>query len=319
MNIGLYVGSWPQNIGNAFFDLGSEAIVRRAIVDSKCYYTGGAVHWTFSESRSQRFGKLASKLVRKFGRNSSPTNSMEIAQFVETDILVFAGMSLCEEFIHNNGITIRAAAARGIPILGLGVGASTYSARESRAVTEFLNHIPRAAFITRDEDTFRMLTGVSHPVLSGIDCAFFLPEAFEPPKLDLAEFDVETFDERGQTPKVEHGGRLVIRTHHDLWGPLPRRYMKHANTLVSDVPQDYLTIYSQAHTTFSDRVHACVATLAYGGRAQLFSNTPRRALFDQVGAESVYSRVISVNQDRLSELKQQQISMTSKLISDLVK
>lgn len=31
---------------------------------------------------------------------------------------------------------------------------------------------------------------------------------------------------------------------------------------------------------YSDRVHACIPTLAFGNKARLFSNSPRIALFE---------------------------------------
>ena len=70
--------------------------------------------------------------------------------------------------------------------------------------------------------------------------------------------------------------------------------------IASDEPYTYAQVYALAEATFSDRVHACVATLAYGGRAHLFNPaTQRSALFDRVGATDVESGLVSIDQGLL--------------------
>jgi hypothetical protein len=154
-------------------------------------------------------------------------------------------------------------------------------------------------------------------MFQGMDCAFFLPDYYAPPKLVLPDYNVECFDEKHQ-PTIDHKKNLVLRAHHDMWGPLREEYINQPMTLVSDVPEDYLTIYSQAKETYSDRVHACVATLAYGGKARLFSKTPRKALFDRVGAQKVTSELISLDKDLLSEMKTKQVDKAREYISMLI-
>ena len=106
-----------------------------------------------------------------------------------------------------------------------------------------------------------------------------------------------------------------LRTHHDLWGPLPKRYINAANTVVSDVPEDYLSIYSNADTTYSDRVHACVATLAYGNSAQFFGKTQRAKLFTEVGIEDI-GTLSRLDLEELSLIKRSQLELIKKLAKD---
>jgi hypothetical protein len=103
-----------------------------------------------------------------------------------------------------------------------------------------------------------------------------------------------------------------------MWGPLPERYLGQPDTLVSDIPEDYLTLYAQAEETHADRVHACVASLSYGKRARLYSSTPRRALFDKVGLSAVASQVSQIDMQRLQELKQAQVAQTRAFVEQLV-
>ena len=326
LKIGCYIGSWPQNIGNAFFDLGARAILNAAFPGAQFYNMGGAVHWMFNASalhhKESMFGRRGCNMLKKldiistYGNNS---NSFEIGEVAEVDVLVFAGMSMCREFVENNGRTFLAAAKRGVAVLGLGAGGSCYNDDEVRSVSEFFNSLPRAGVITRDDDTFDMFSGNIKHVVKGIDCAFCLPEYFTPPRLALPAYDVENFDERFITPPtIDHGGRMVIYTHHDLWGPLPRKYISKSNTMISDVPEDYLSLYSQVNTTYSDRVHACVASLAYGNKARLYSSTPRKALFKKMKLEAITSTEVSLNMDLCQELRQIQIQNVKNIIENMM-
>ena len=321
MKIGLYNGAWPQNIGNAFFDLGARALLRAAVPEATFYPMGGAVHWMQRASaihhhtKYGRAGAVLNRLTRKAPRE---TKSIEIGEIADVDLIVFAGMSMCEEFLDNNAMTISAAANRGVAVLGLGTGAYRYTKEEARLYSAFLGTLPRASVITRDDDTFSMYSESVKSIWAGIDCAFFLPEYYAPPRLTLSGFDVENFDEDGNFPIIDHGSRRVLRAHHDMWGPLPRRYLGQPDTLVSDIPEDYLTLYSQAIETHADRVHACVASLSYGNRARLYSSTPRKALFDKVGVPNITSQVSQLDMPYLQELKQAQIVQTRKFIERLI-
>lgn len=315
--IGMYIGSWPQNIGNAFFDFGAIAIIKAAYPNATLYPMGGAVHWMFNQVKDKPQGVLK-KLYTNISNADRKGNSIEIGQFAKVDLIVFAGMSMCDEFIANNGKTFVDASKRGVAILVLGAGALQYTNEEAERYAEFLSSLGRYGVLTRDEDTYNLFRDRIQNIQSGIDCAFFLPDYYQPPMLDLPLYDVLTFDSMSVPVELHNRDNMVIHAHHDCWGPLPDHYTNKPNTLVSDVPQDYLTIYSQANETHSDRVHACIATLAYGKRAKLYSNTPRKALFKKVGMNNVCDETCSVDLEMLEKLKSDQINLTRALIKNIV-
>ena len=319
LKIGMYAGSWPQNIGNAFFDFGAEAIIRQAFPDAELFRMGGAVHWMFNNSSRTRFGLLG-RAIRKFGPVHHPVNgnSIEIGEFADLDLLVFPGMSMCEEFAVNNGPTFLEANKRGVAVLGLGAGGSLYNDREIEKFSTFFNKLNNAAIITRDDDTFQMFSGKINNITKGIDCAFFLPDYFKAPKLALEDYEVVTFDasEPPEGLRDSKPGRIFM--HHDLWGPLPKKYTNKKRTLVSDVPEDYLSLYANCQVTHSDRVHACIASLAYGNSAQLYSNTPRKALFKKLNLEDITSRPVKLDFDHLKHLKSEQVESTKKVVLGLL-
>lgn len=319
MKIAFYAGSWPQNIGNAFFDFGAEAIAKKAFVDSDFYRTGGAVHWMFNNSRYARKGKRFSQ-IRSLTRHTPKKNgnSIEIAELIDSDIVIFAGMSMCEEFVLHNGPTLKAAAKNGAKIIGLGAGASRYTAREAIAFGDFFSDLPNSAIITRDDDTYEMFKNRIDNIQQGIDCAFFLPDYFSAPKLITDKYKVLTFDFEKEPEDALTPDLKIFRTHHDLWGPLPERYTNRPNTLVSDVPEDYLSLYANCEVAYSDRVHACIASLSYGNEAKLYSSTPRKSLFSKVGAENISHTKVKLNLDKLSELKEMQIELLKKVVESIV-
>jgi len=316
LNIALYIGSWPQNIGNAFFDLGLEAIVKKAFPNANIYYTGGAVHWMFNHPR-----KIITKTFfgNKIEEKSYIKNSVEIAQFANVDIVVVPGMCLTREFVDNNGKTFLELSKRKIPVFFVGAGALEYTQEESNYYANFLNNFYKYSIITRDDNTFEMLkkSGVKN-IEKGIDCAFFLPDRYSPPKLSIDKFNVMNFDSTQEPNTIDHKGVKVFRTHHNCWGPLPENYVNKEDTLVSDVPFDYLALYGNVNETYSDRVHACVATLAYGNKARLFSKTPRASLFKKVGAEKITQELTSVDMKLLQTLKTRQIDLVKKIINELI-
>lgn len=319
MKIGLYMGSWPQNIGNAFFDLGAKAILQKAFPNAEFFPLGGAVHWMFNASQRIREGRILTKIRSLADMNYQNKNSFELGQYADVDLIVFAGMSMCKEFVDNNSKTLLAASERGVAILGLGAGASLYTDSDLKPFSEFFNKLGnKGAIITRDEDTFNAFKNDIRIIKSGIDCAFFLPDYYTPPKLVIPDYDIFNFDAGNVPSIIRDDERLVLSTHHDLWGPLPRRYTNTKNTLVSDVPEDYLTLYSQVKNTYSDRVHACIATVAYGNSAVLYSDTPRKKLFEKVGLNNITKELCILNQDLISELKNKQVLMVRNVIEKMM-
>ena len=319
LRIGMYAGSWPQNIGNAFFDFGAEAIMRKAFPDAEIFRMGGAVHWMFNNSARTRFGFLG-KVIRKLLPIHHPVNgnSFEIGQYADIDLLVFPGMSMCEEFAVNNGPTFTEASKRGVAVLGLGAGGSLYTQREVEKFSEFFNKLQKAAIVTRDDETFRLFKDSITKIVPGIDCAFFLPDYFKAPKLDLLPYEVVTFDATNPPNELRNPKPGRWFTHHDLWGPLPKRYTSAKGTLVSDVPEDYLSLYANCDTTYSDRVHACIASLAYGNKAQLFSDTPRKALFAKLKLDQITKMPVRLDEALVGSLKREQIEKTRKVVKELL-
>ena len=78
-----------------------------------------------------------------------------------------------------------------------------------------------------------------------------------------------------RTRQDRAGKYHLLRTDHQT-NPLCHRKLYYGpGAFAMDVPYGYFALYANAALTLSDRIHACVVTMAYGGTAMLFSKSPR--------------------------------------------
>lgn len=308
----LYYGAgWSTNIGNAFIDLGALALLRSAAPDSHIAFASEMPRWFALHPAPGRRQLLLSTL----GKHLTPDSALDVAAVTECDWLVFAGMAMCKDFIDLNGPTVLEQSRRGVHVLLLGTGAQEYSETERDLYRSFLKLLRPVAFVSRDDRSFDMFADVVHPAYRGIDCAFFLPEAYTPLPVSLPPYVVAACDS-GPEPSIPLNGRLLVSAHHKSWGPAPRVFLDAERVLISDIPHDYLTLYANADEVHTDRVHASIATLAYGGRTRLYHATPRRALFDAVGAGRIREELVQLDMLLLSERKNRMLELVKRLLCE---
>lgn len=100
----------------------------------------------------------------------------------------------------------------------------------------------------------------------------------------------------------------IIRPEHRYYPHMTHKIYRQPNSLSSDEPWTYISIYSNSNLTLSDRVHACVATLAFGNPAMLFTPSPRSALFGRVGLGDISKKIVELDMSFLSDEQENQIS-----------
>lgn len=103
------------------------------------------------------------------------------------------------------------------------------------------------------------------------------------------------------------GEYTIVRTDHQLNPVVTSRIFRGPNAFAGDVPYSYLNLYSQTQLTLSDRIHAVLATLAYGKPAMLFSKSGRAHILERIGAEEVTKRPITLDLSRLEQEKAAQL------------
>jgi hypothetical protein len=311
----LYYGAgWPTNIGNAFIDLGAMALLHAAAPNAQISFASEMPRWLFGPGRRTHAPRtLMSRLQERWSPRMS--NALDLAACSDCDVLAFAGMAMCEEFVKVNGPTILQARRQGVSVLLMGTGGFKYTKEESRIYWDFLQAVQPTAFISRDDRALEDYSGCSGLAHRGIDCAFFVADAFSPLRLKLDPYVVLNFDD-GPEPPVDAAGRLVLRSHHACWN-LTDASFERQRTLISDVPHDYLTLYAGAEEVHSDRVHACVAALSYGRAARLYHPTPRGSLFEAAGAAGIRERLTRLNPAEIASKKQAQVEFVRGVLAAL--
>lgn len=99
------------------------------------------------------------------------------------------------------------------------------------------------------------------------------------------------------------GDLRIVRTEHRFNPLVLHKAYNSPDSFVSDIPYTYFALYAGAVGTFSDRVHACVAALAYGRWAMLFSQTERARLLERVGLTAITKRPCRLDMERLATEK----------------
>lgn len=94
-------------------------------------------------------------------------------------------------------------------------------------------------------------------------------------------------------------GLRIMRPEHRFNPHVTWKVYRQPGAIASDEPYTYFTIYSQTQLTLSDRVHACVATLAAGRPAFFCHPTPRAHLFERIGVQDVRRHPVTLDAEVL--------------------
>jgi hypothetical protein len=349
----LAAGGWSGNIGNAFFNLGTQHVLSAAVPDSRVVLLSDqAAYW--------RMGP--------FGYRTEPANSLRYWERLRPDYVVLQGSVLTEQFPRVWGSALRALQAAGVKLLLVGVGYFDYSDREKAVCREFLSECRPYVLVSRDSETYDSLRGLAEHAHDGIDSAYFLPDVLQPVDADMPAYVVVNFD-KGPEPVLEvsaepagthgpgqqralvefpFGGRVwrasfpgararlgaclgkwypyvlgplglagstqekvgdytIVRTDHQVNPILLGKVFRGPNAFGGDIPYTYLNLYANAELTLSDRVHAVVATLAYGKPAMLFSKSGRARILERVGADTAALNPVRLDGLRLEAERQSEV------------
>jgi hypothetical protein len=341
MNIGLITGFWSTNIGNAFFHLGADWLLR----DS-------------DESRSSDIYWLNNMpgYWRIFNKRN-PHNSVRGIGEPRLDVLIMVGPFLREAFPDIWTSEILKLKAMGTRIVMVGLGAMQHDEKTRGVCRKWFEKIRPDCISTRDSATYKVLDGLGLNLHNGICPAFFVSNAIEvkerpqekyivlncekisEPKIlsekdrlsssiESGAFDVgsvrididkkvrskylERFSELGMAfrdivraseVQAEVDGVPIYRTIHRSNPFILRSLFGKRGTMISDVPHPYLLAYANASLVVTDRVHTAVACISYGTPVAFVGKTKREGLLASAGATIAADGWISVNESMLWERK----------------
>jgi len=310
-----YGHDWAGNIGNAFIDYTIKYCIRAAMEDSQYPIIEAS---NLPAYLKYNFAKR--KPFNWFGFSQTPHVDFDLRTMMKPDVVVM-GAALLDVYwtnIHAQLLEWLRDSKTKVIILG-GGGGNNYSAEEISYVKKAWQGIDVVAYIARDERAYDNFKDISDFSYLGIDNAFFLADCFTPARLDTRgkKLGVKTFDLTSNRNVDFPKDYMVVSLRHRLMDVDSIKYaFRHGkNTfsivgetdLISDFPDDYLHIYGNAAQTHSDRVHACVATLSFGGAARYYDKSDRSWLFERVNCGRIRNELAVLDQHYIRDEKVKQI------------
>lgn len=93
-----------------------------------------------------------------------------------------------------------------------------------------------------------------------------------------------------------------------------KQIFRYPDTFSSELANDYLNLFANSEGILSSRVHSCLASLAFGKEAMLFSKTLRGQLFDRFGLQEIRKNAVSLDADWLAQEKELMINFLKTIL-----
>lgn len=177
INIMYAGGYWATNMGNAFYNLGVQYALKAANPNANIVFTSDLPEYAWNRYNSQNVNSFCC------------LNCLE-----GIDYLVFAGPMLSWLYLKYWENIIEVAKRKGVKIVLLSAGCSSYNEVEKEKVTEFLRKHHFYALFSRDEYTYLTFRKYFDYSYNGICCAFYIPEYFTPYAMDINPYVVMNFE-----------------------------------------------------------------------------------------------------------------------------
>ena len=330
MKIGLFTSVYFNNIGNGFIDLGAEETLKASMSQdadliklSQCANFAASLGPSFMVKENIVVRWLWEHTVQHYekqlhDRTYDAISTLDVfspAKIAKLDYLVLPGCILTEAFFTIYGKFLEEKSKQGCRFIFLGASGNYYTDKEVAVVKQWLGKLKPSALMFRDSVAYEHYAEFSDNVYNGIDNVFFV-NRLNLPKVEttMDPFVVLNFDipkhshiKRNLETKLERGH--IVYTDHKPYPYIKVSRLAKKDVMCSDYPLDYLFIYRNTVETHSDRVHACIPTLSFGNKAQLYSDSPRIALFENVGISlnEIKHRPVTLDKGKLKELQDSQV------------
>lgn len=315
MTVALVAGSWSSNIGNAFYNLGAEWLLRN--IGCEVSFFPESPRW----------------------KGDVPFHFDAVGR-VGCELVVLNGPCLNERLPYVYRETFVRLYERGVRVGYLSAGMARYDTEESEKIGRLLEEFPPAFICTRDRQTTQLLSPkVDCPIYDGLCASMFLNDAIKPVPLIkdpylVLNFDGEiepefTFSDQGAAVVTRKHtknypefllGRKVVRTSNLSIDEGYDKIYRKPNTYHSDLPQGYCSILKHADIVYSERVHTCAAALIYGAKAQFVrisdrSFEKRSQVFQRLGVAEIYERPVCLDFESIDLEKAQMRAFLKSLLT----
>ena len=237
MRILYYNNCWFTNVGEAFIDIGAFNIINKLWDHPQVACVSDMSDW-YSEELVQRH-------TSRFRRPKLTVNSAKVYEHLEADYLVMSGMFASEVYLKSQGRTMVDTLVRnGAKLILLGLGSEKYSEQERTALSRYYEAIRPELIITRDQKTYEAYKDCAESI-SGLDCAFWVKDSFDPRGFSKKRYNVYTFNRSAEPAIDDRDGLDIVRPWHMQWYASPNKLGD--GYLLSDTPYDYLSVYANAN------------------------------------------------------------------------
>ncbi len=308
-------GYYATNIGNAFYELGAQYVLNKALgSDARVIMSSNKLDIYWSNVLGNR-------------------GVFDYTSGYSADYVVILGPLMSAYYLNMWEDTFRRLSESGTKIIFMSAGANDYDEKEYNEVARILEKHNLYALLTRDTETYSTYKDFFKHSYDGICCALYCNEYAPKYNLDIPEYVILNFDNcrepaivcdnkgslrigednyvikensrlKKHFPDRLAGGELIIRTVHSVVGDGFKRILKGGNYYLSDVPYDYLNLYANATAVITNRVHAAVASVSYGTPVYLTNKTPRGSILKRVGCEDVYKTLFVSDQEIVRKEKE---------------
>ena len=255
------------NMGDAFVALGLEFIVRKVLKNTiihRACSPYGAVGYLPERSYYSLLRKVVplrirEKIAYKYTRGIS--QAFEYVQYIDKLKYIVLGGCILTQYYVKKDLRFLLKLKNRVKVLMIGVGGESYTRHEIEEVKKFLSELKPYLIVTRDPYAYELYSEYAEFAYDGIDNAYFVSDAFTPPRLNI-RYIILNFDHMRE-PDIQNPENLpIIRIHNTTKG-IPRKWLRQQNFFVSDNPEDYLTLIANAEFVHTDRIHTSVVARSY--------------------------------------------------------
>ncbi|MEI6701941.1 MAG: polysaccharide pyruvyl transferase family protein [Deltaproteobacteria bacterium] len=287
-------------MGEAFIDIGAMQLLKLALPESAIVYVSGMAHYYVKSRHAEKCAKPQQVIAKSLGvhyeiainRRPAMAPMVDLSQLahqgisLKADIFALGGMFATEEFVETGAAKYWIAPLfkknKSMRSVFIGLGGEKYTKEEVDKFASFLPVMRVLGIITRDDKAHDFYKQKLSPCFRGIDCAFFVSEAYSPVGFAVEPYDVMAFSRMAKPPSFEKWNKKIVRAEHMFYHTTcPDDFRDY---FISDSPYDYLTLYANCSEVHTDLVHATIIALMYGKRVKYYDASKRALAFDAVGA-----------------------------------
>lgn len=179
MKVAYCTGFWCTNIGNGFFSLGVEHVLKKVLGEKNVTVVSDFQTYTTS------YGK----------RLYVDQNQLEYISALDVDYVVLAGPVISKYFLGLWKDILLKLKERGIGYIILSAGTMKMNETARQEIKAFFKECPPYAISSRDESVYREFGAYAKYAYNGICFSFFTPDCYSPAGMSgLSPYVVYNFD-----------------------------------------------------------------------------------------------------------------------------